>query len=140
MFTVTDLARQAEVTPDTVRHYVHIGLLTPERDPVNGYKIFNREDIKKVRFVRQAKNLGFTLAEIGEILEHAMNGNSPCPQVREIIQRRIKENHSKLVTLNALQTRMEDALKKWEVMPDGSPDGGSVCHLIESVTLDDIKT
>jgi MerR family Zn(II)-responsive transcriptional regulator of zntA len=134
MFTVTDLARQADVTPDTVRHYVLIGLLEPEVNPFNGYKIFDSKDIKKVQFVRQAKSLGFTLAEISEILTKSSDGISPSLQVREIIQHHIKENHSKLDNLNALQHRMEYALKKWEAMPDGMPDGLSVCRLIESVT------
>lgn len=133
MFTVKELAKQAEVTPDTVRHYVHIGLLDPERHPVNGYKIFINSDIRKVQFVRQARSLGFTLTEISEILGHSDNGDSPCPQVREIIQHRIRENHLKLAALNALQQRMEGALEHWNNMPDGLPDGDSVCHLIESI-------
>lgn len=133
MFTVTELARQANVTPDTVRHYVHIGLLSPEKNPVNGYKYFNDADVTRIRFIRQAKNLGFTLTDIGIILNHSMAGDSPCPQVREIIQRRIEENRSKLQALKILQKRMESALDKWEHMPDGFPDGDSICHLIESI-------
>lgn len=137
MYTVSALAKQAEVTPDTVRHYVQIGLLVPDRHPKNGYKYFREKDISTVQFIRQAKNLGFTLAEIGEILDHKSKGDSPCPQVREIIQRRIEENHKKVEALNALQKRMENALRQWENMPDGSPDGDSICHLIESVMTDE---
>lgn len=133
MITVTELAKQAKVTPDTVRHYVHIGLLEPERNPKNGYKVFAKEDVRKVQFIRQAKRLGFTLSEAREILKSSMNGDSPCPQVREIIQRRINENREKLESLNALQERMENALKAWNTMPDGSPNGDSICHLIEFV-------
>lgn len=140
MFTVIDLARQAEVTPDTVRHYVRIGLLSPEENPHNGYKIFDQDDIKKVQFVRQAKNLGFTLTEIGKILEQSTKGDSPCPQVREIIQRRIIENRTKLKAMNALQKRMESALKQWESMPDDFSGNGSVCHLIESFMPDSTYT
>lgn len=133
MLMVSELASQSEVTPDTVRHYAHIGLLNPERDPKNGYKLFSFDDVHRLRFVRQAQSLGFTLAEIGEILNHSAHGDSPCPQVREIIQRRIDENRAKLDALNDLQTRMESALALWENMPDGTPDGTSVCHLIESI-------
>jgi len=137
MFTVSELAGQADVTPDTVRHYVHIGMLNPERNPDNGYKLFNILDVTKLRFIRQAQSLGFTLAEIAEILNHSLKGDSPCPQVREVMQRRIVENKVKLDTLNALQKRMEDALKHWESMPNGHPDGDSVCHLIEAITQTD---
>ncbi len=135
MFTVSELAKRASVTPDTVRHYVHIGMLKPERNPHNGYKLFVDKDVTTLRFIRQAQTLGFTLMEIGEILNHSMTGDSPCPQVREMMQRRVVENKIKLEALNDLQKRMEDALSLWENMPNGQPDGDSVCHLIESVTL-----
>jgi len=140
MFTVSELAGKAEVTPDTVRHYVHIGMLNPERNPHNGYKLFSDLDVSKLRFIRQAQSLGFTLAEIGEILSHSMEGSSPCPQVREVMQRRIVENKAKLDALNTLQKRMETALKRWERMPNGHPDGDSVCHLIESISELESKT
>lgn len=140
MFTVSELAGRADVTPDTVRHYVHIGMLNPERNPQNGYKLFSNADVSKLSFIRQAQSLGFTLAEIGEILNHSMKGDSPCPQVREVMQRRIRENKEKLDALNNLQKRMETALKLWESMPNGQPDGNSVCHLIESITLVNAKS
>lgn len=135
MFTVSELATRASVTPDTVRHYVQIGLLQPRRNPDNGYKLFEPADVHRLRFVRQAKSLGFTLSEIREILCHAQQGESPCPRVREIIQHRITENRQHLEDLMALQQRMEVAVASWESMPDGVPSGDSVCHLIEEVIV-----
>ncbi len=133
MMTVNELSKSAQVTPDAIRHYVRIGLLKPRRDPGNGYKLFNSGDIKRVRFIRQAKGLGFSLNDIREIFRHESQGQSPCPVVRDIISRRIDENRVRLAELNALQHRMEEALEKWKSMPDGEPDGDEICHLIESV-------
>ena len=62
---------------------------------------------------------------------------SPCPRVREILLRRIDENRRQLEEIMALQARMEQALEQWEDMPDGVPDGDSVCHLIESFSEND---
>ncbi len=135
MFTVSELATRASVTPDTVRHYVQIGLLRPRRNPDNGYKLFESADVHRLLFVRRAKSLGFTLNEIREILGHAQQGESPCPRVREIIHRRITENRRHLEELMTLQQRMEIALDSWEAMPDGIPSGDSVCHLIEEVII-----
>lgn len=135
MFTVSELATRASVTPDTVRHYVQIGLLQPQRNPDNGYKLFEPADVHRLRFVRRAKSLGFTLSEIREILGHAQQGESPCPRVREIIHHRITENRRHLDELMALQQRMEAALDSWKEMPDGIPSGDSVCHLIEDVIV-----
>ncbi|MDX8412315.1 MAG: MerR family DNA-binding protein [Mariprofundaceae bacterium] len=133
---VTELARCTNTSPDTVRYYVRIGLLNPRRHPANGYKLFSSGDSKRVRFIRRAKALGYSLAEIELILKHSAHGHSPCPLVREIIQRRIEENKHKLNELNALQHRMETALQRWRDMPDGVPDGDSICHLIESFDLE----
>ncbi len=132
MMTVNEVAKKADVAPDTVRYYSRMGLLKPERNPDNGYKLFRQNDIARLRFIRQAQTLGFTLKEITEILSDAEVGSSPCPKVRDIIVRHIEENRRKIQELQALQHRMEQALEKWKSMPDGAPDGKHVCHLIES--------
>jgi MerR family transcriptional regulator, Zn(II)-responsive regulator of zntA len=129
---VTQLARKTTVSADAVRYYARIGLLRPGRNPDNGYRKFDVVDIQRLRFIRQAKTLGFTLDEIREMLDEARKGRSPCPRVREILQHRVRENAEKLRELMRLQRRMEKALARWQALPDGVPDGHSVCHLIES--------
>ncbi len=133
MLTVGELSKAAKTTPDTVRHYVRIGLLTPTRNPVNGYKLFGDNELKKLTFIRQAKGLGFTLGDIQTIFDHSSDGQSPCPMVRDMIQQRIDENRTRLFELNNLQQRMDEALGKWKGMPDGEPNGDAICHLIESI-------
>ncbi len=137
MLTVSELARMSGTTPDTVRYYTRMGLLNPGRHKNNGYRLYHKADAGRLRFISQAKKLGFTLAEIQEITGHAEHGQSPCPMVREILQRRIAENRLALESLIRLQERMESALRLWEEMPDGVPDGHSVCYLIESFSRED---
>jgi len=130
---VSELSKAAQTTPDSIRHYVRIGLLTPLRDPDSGYKLFGDKDIKKVKFIGRAKGLGFTLRDIQIIFDHSDDGRSPCPVVRDIIQQRTDDNRDRLAQLNSLRRRMADALDKWQSMPDGEPDGEAICHLIESI-------
>lgn len=132
MLTVNELATQSGAPAHVVRYYVRIGLLQPVATQDNGYRLFAAADASRLRFIRRAKHLGFTLNEIREITQHAAQGESPCPDVRRIIRQRIKENRIKIDEMIRLQTRMEQALAKWDTMPDGIPDGHSVCHLIES--------
>jgi len=132
MMTVNDLSRRTGVTSHAVRYYSRIGLLNPGRNPDNGYRIFDRGDLARLKFIRQAQSLGFTLEEISDILKEGEQGRAPCPQVRDILRRHIEENRRKLAEMMDLQQRMEEALEHWEAMPDGVPDGHSVCHLIES--------
>lgn len=136
MMKVHELALGAGVADHVVRYYSRIGLLKPSRSPHNRYKQYKDADILRLRFIRQAKSLGYTLGEITKIFHEASRRNSPCPMVRQIIALRIEENRSRLNELAALQKRMEHALVEWSKLPDGMPDGESVCYLIESAAHD----
>ena len=94
-------------------------------------------DKDRLRFITSAKNLGFTLTEIEDILGQAGHGDSPCPMVREIVERRIVENKTKIQELKQLQRRLESALDTWSTMKNSEPDGHSVCRLIESLSPSD---
>jgi MerR family transcriptional regulator, Zn(II)-responsive regulator of zntA len=133
MLTASILAKKTNLPIYTVRHYTRIGLLHPMRNRVNNYKVYAPSDAARLRFIVAAKNLGFTLAEINHILDEAEHGNSPCPSVRQIIEHRIEENRSKIKELQKLQKKMESAVKDWQNLQDSTPNGDSVCHIIESV-------
>ena len=134
-YQVKQLARLCKVPVDTVRHYTRIGLLKPDRDPVNGYYQYRISDSRRLDFIKKAKSLGYSLKEIEHILAESRKGKSPCPLVRELISQRIQENRAHLEQLMELQLRMENALTSWEKMPDGVPNGESICHLIESTDV-----
>ena len=133
MLTINELAIRSESPAHVVRYYVRIGLIQPAAQQENGYRLFTTQDATRIRFVRMAKHLGFTLNEIKQIIQHADMGESACDDVRKIIQHRILENQAKIEEMIKLQTRMEQALEQWKLMPNGIPNGNSVCHLIESI-------
>lgn len=135
--TVAELARYAGVTADTVRHYTRTGLLVPTRDASNGYSCYSSSDLTRLQFIRKARLLGFGLADIGNIFTKSNSGQSPCPQVRQIMAKRLAENRLKLQGLEELQARMERATAQWMHMPDGMPNGNAVCHLIEKIAMED---
>lgn len=128
---VSEIARRAEVSTDTVRFYCKQGLLQPRRDPDNSYQLFDLADLKRLRFIRQARALGFSLSEINDILKLSDSRHSPCPLVRDLFERKLTDVEQQLTELIAQRDRMRQALKHWEAMPDGTPDGHSICHLIE---------
>ncbi|MCG6658290.1 MerR family transcriptional regulator [Halomonas campisalis] len=130
---VSELARQAGVTAETVRHYTREGLLHSERHSGNGYHLYTQADLERLRFIQRARTLGFGVAEIRDILDHADQGDSPCPMVRDLLASRLPEIHQRIAELQALAERMEQALDAWAEMPDGTPDGHSLCRLIESL-------
>lgn len=127
----TELARAADVTPETVRHYVRVGLLDPTRDPRNGYRVFDAGDLRRLRFARAARSLGFSVDDVLEILQQSGAGEVPCPMVRERARERLEELRVRIAELDAQRVRMERVLELWRALPDGVPDGRSVCPLIE---------
>ena len=133
MYTASVLAKKTNLPIYTVRHYTRIGLLQTSRNTINNYKLYKPSDASRLKFIVAAKNLGFTLAEITDILDKAEHGHSPCPSVRKTVVRHIEENRRKIKELQKMQKKMENALKDWESLSDGMPNGTSVCHLIESV-------
>ena len=136
MLTASVLAKNLNVPIFTVRYYTRIGLLHPHKQASNGYKVYQPSDATRLKFILSAKDLGFTLAEITQILEKAEHGESPCPSVRKIIVHHIEENKRKMRELQKLQKKMKNALKDWENLNDSMPNGTSVCHLIESVAAE----
>jgi len=136
---VSELALRSGVAPHVVRYYSRIGLLIPSRDPGNGYQRFNHKDLVRLRFIRHAQSLGFTLEDIQEILDYEDGSVSPCPKAREILAQRIGENRQRIDELMEKQERMEKAMSLWQTMPDQACGKGSICHLIESVE-DEIET
>jgi DNA-binding transcriptional MerR regulator len=132
---VNEVAQCTQIPAHVVRYYTRIGLLKPSRHPENSYKVFSGRDVKRLKFIRKAKILGFTLNEIRQILEEVSHGKTPCPLVRVILEQHIKENLRKLEELMKLQQEMEKAFAQWEDMPDAVPHGDTMCHLIESVEI-----
>jgi len=128
---VSELAHRSGIAPHVVRYYTRIGLLFPRRNPDNGYKLFNHDDLDRIRFIRKAQGLGFTLDEIQDIFASDAD-KVPCSMVRDILARRIEENRHQITALMEKQERMERAMSLWQKMPDQVCGSESICHLIEA--------
>ncbi|MEH6356970.1 MAG: MerR family DNA-binding protein, partial [Marinobacter sp.] len=116
---VKDMAQAAGVTPDTVRFYTREKLLAPSRNPENNYQHFSSEDLRRLRFARKARQLGFSLPEIRDILNQADDKHSPCPMVRGVFEQRVAEVERQINELQQLHQRMQKALDAWRSMADG---------------------
>jgi MerR family transcriptional regulator, Zn(II)-responsive regulator of zntA len=130
---VAELARKANVTPATVRYYARIGMLSPDREPENGYRCFVAEDVHRVVFIRQAQALGLTIGDIKEILRTVDHGEVPCGQVKSLVEERLLSIQRDISRLRATEIRMKQAIGLWTRMGDPVPHDGELCPLIERV-------
>ncbi len=128
---IGELSERGNVTHEAIRHYVQQGLIHAERNPDNGYQHFDEEALRRLRFIHRARTLGFSLREVGDIFRHTDHRDSPCPMVRDLLSARLPEVRAQIRELEQLADRMEHALKAWADMPDGAPDGHTLCQLIE---------
>lgn len=106
--TIGQVAQQAEIGVETVRFYEREGLIdNPSRRP-SGYRQYEPDVVDRLRFIRRAKDLGFTLREIKELLELRLDPKSNCTDVKPRALAKINEIDSKIATLQ----RMKEALVK----------------------------
>lgn len=130
---VADLARLAGVTPATVRYYSRIGLLSPSREPENGYRCFSAQDTRRVMFIRRAQSLGLTISDIKTLLECIDQGEVPCHRVRALVENRLRSVQDQLEQLKETEARISQALTSWQDMADEVPAEGELCPLIDRV-------
>ena len=133
---VKQMAQQLGVTADTIRFYTRNGILSPQKNQINGYRKYGEKDIQRMRFIISARQLGFSVNDIKDILVEADNHHSPCPTVRRIIKERLEETENQFNEMVKLRQRMDHAIRDWEHKPDSMPDGKTICALIEEFNED----
>jgi MerR family copper efflux transcriptional regulator len=105
--TIGQLAKAAEVGVETVRFYEREGLLAPPPRKRSGYRQYPRDAIARVRFIRRAKDLGFTLKEILELLELRIDPDKSCADVRAIAKAKIADVDAKIADLVRIKSALE---------------------------------
>jgi len=106
--TIAQIARQAGVGVETVRFYERRGLLAPPERTASGYRQYEADAARRLRFIRRAKELGFTLNEIKELLFLRLDTTATCDEVRGRARAKIADIDGKVHTLN----RMRETLVK----------------------------
>lgn len=112
---IHELAEKADISNHIVRYYIRVGLLKPCGREENGYKIFALSDVEKLHLIREAKKLGFTLSEIGDLLNKRFLDNTVCKSTAiNILRNRIKETQQKINDLMDLEHSIDDVLSDIE--------------------------
>src|SRR5947199_10849301 len=90
------LAEAAGVNVQTVRYYEGLGLLPEPIRTASGYRTYGESALKRLRFIKQAQALGFSLEEIKAVLEISNEGKRPCSRVRKLAKAKLAEVDQKL--------------------------------------------
>lgn len=123
---ITETARTAGVNPQTLRYYERKGLVRPTGRRDSGYREYSADDVRVVRFVKRAQNLGFSLRDISELLKlRATRGRRAA--VRSVAEHRLRDLDSRIRDLQ----RMRDAL---QILVTTCHDGSDPhCPILEAL-------
>ncbi len=128
---IGELARRVGINIQTIRFYERKKLLpSPARKP-SGYRVYTDEDLHRLRFIRQAKALGFSLDEIREILHLRTQGACPCGRVVDLGEAHLSEIRQTIRRLSGFERELSRAVKKWKISGQQKLSGNEFCVLIE---------
>jgi len=105
-FKIGQVAGKAHVNLQTIRYYERRGLLPAPPRTASNYRVYSRDTVRKVRFIKRAQELGFTLDEIKELLSLRAAPGARCDDVRERAEAKLQDIHLRIRTLRAMRTAL----------------------------------
>ncbi|GIX08134.1 MAG: heavy metal-responsive transcriptional regulator [Candidatus Poribacteria bacterium] len=133
MFRIGEVAKRAGVSVDAVRYYERCGLLRAVGRTEAGYRLFAPETISRIRFIKRAQGLGFSLSEVAELLSLAEHPAATCGEVRAQVLTKLRVVERKLERLAQLRERLLQLAEQCE--------GGSLpaerCSILLALTEED---
>ena len=127
--TIGSLADEAGVNVETIRYYQRRGLMPEPDKPAQGYRRYDATTVKRVRFIKRAQALGFTLEEIGGLLE--LDEAHACAETRELASHKLEAIETKLADLAAMRRALMTLLRQCDA---GAMKGN--CPIIHALGAD----
>lgn len=130
MMNIGEAAGASGVSAKMIRHYEELGLLPEARRADSGYRQYEQNEVQTLRFIRHARDLGFSLSEIAELVGLWQNGRRPSRQVKALAEAHIKELELKAAELLVMKTALEHLVQSCH--GDDRPD----CPILDGLAGD----
>jgi MerR family mercuric resistance operon transcriptional regulator len=130
---IGEVAERGGVNLQTIRYYEREKLLPEPPRLASGYRVYPDHTVKRVRFIKRAQEIGFTLAEIRELLAIRIDSDRDSSEVRAIAQAKISDIEGKIRTLH----QMKQALERMTQRCSGCGPA-SECPILESIDSDEV--
>jgi DNA-binding transcriptional MerR regulator len=127
------LAKAAAVSPDTIRHYEKIGVLPRASRTQSGYRVYPSSALERVLVVRRALQIGFTLAELAEVLKARDAGGTPCRRVYQLAEDKLRGVAADIKALKGTERYLKKMLSDWKQRIQRAEPGQKL-HLLHSLT------
>ena len=127
--TIGKLAKTAGVNIETIRYYQRLGLLVEPSKPMSGHRRYRPEQVKRVRFIKRAQALGFTLDEVASLLQ--LNAACACDETRALAARKLALIDQKMAALTAMRQALDGLVQQC-----GALDDQVTCPIIDALAMD----
>ncbi len=130
--TIGTTAREAGVGVETIRFYERRGLIDqPPKPQEGGFRVYPDETVERIRFIRQAQELGFSLREIGDLLSLRADPKTDSGEVRERAEAKLTEVNRKIMELERIRSALEALIS-------ACPGGGALraCSIMDALEGD----
>lgn len=111
---IGEVAKRSGVGIETIRYYERQGLLAEPDRRASGYRQYDESVVSRLQFIRNAKELGFTLAEIKELFGLWFDVNTKCVHVRQRAERKISDIDDKIRTLQKIKRSLKKVVSQCE--------------------------
>jgi DNA-binding transcriptional MerR regulator len=129
---IKELSERTGVLRKAIRYYEQIGLLPPAERAENRYRIYTGSDVERLRFIKSARVLGFSLTEIAQVLAARDRNEPPCGHVMDILHNHMDEIACRIQELEALRRDLAALFEIGQGLPDDVQMRTCVCHLIQT--------
>lgn len=120
-------AKRSGLSAKTIRYYEEINLVVPQRQPGNGYRIYNQDDIKQLSFLQHARAVGFGLEECRSLLDLYRDASRQSKQVKQLVLEKIAHLDQQLASLTAMREALSQMARA--CAGDDAPN----CAIIDSL-------
>ena len=110
--TIGSLAEAAGVGVETVRFYQRSGLLAEPERPASGYREYSPADVQRIRFIKRAQTLGFTLDDVAGLLR--LDGPQTCNRTFHLAKKKLKLVEEKIAALTLIQNALKQMVRQCE--------------------------
>ena len=132
LLSIGTVAAQCGVSRDTIRHYERMGVISGVERNDSGYRRYAPDIIDRVRIIRRAIAIGFTIDELSRIFRQRMIGDPPCKRVRELASRKLHDVEQQIEAMQTLRNALVRVLDDWDTRLE-STEEGAMAHLLESL-------
>jgi MerR family mercuric resistance operon transcriptional regulator len=131
--TIGQTAKKAGVNIQTLRYYEGRGLLLANARTEAGYRLYSEESVQRLRFIKHAQELGFSLSEIERLLKLRVKRPNQCEKIRKEVEARLKVVKDKILSLRSIEKTLENLRRACQTRKISSD-----CPILKS--LDNAKT